>query len=158
MDQPQMRHRKRRFRLDESRAESLTPSAEAPPTSCVGSLRRDLIENWDKTKRGGVSGGRVQASGTCRPDLSPFPQGIPRVFLTRFLKGDDQCQWHTPERRADVSCLLSWQLPSQWARFGLAGRAFLVSGWNILFSTKLNLATLAGRESFKQVYDLQRGI
>jgi hypothetical protein len=81
---------------------------------------------------------------------SPLSPRIPRLFLTRFLKDNDQCQCDAPERRADVRCFpflatavtmgkgLDWQ----------AGQ-FLVSGWNILFSTKLDLATLAGRESFK---------
>lgn len=42
MVQPHMRHRKRRFKLGDSRAVSRTTGASAPLTM----LRRDLIENW----------------------------------------------------------------------------------------------------------------
>jgi hypothetical protein len=56
MVQPQMRHRKRRFKRGESRAVSSTPGAECASDESCQMLRRDLVENWDKTKREEVSG------------------------------------------------------------------------------------------------------
>jgi hypothetical protein len=125
MVQPQIRHRKRRFKLDESRAVSSTPGAEPASDETCQMLKRDLIETWDKTKRGELGGEKDLSEWHVQFSNLLFPQGSSN---TRFLRVGGQCKCDDLGGRADVSCLLPWQLPSHLSRLGLAGRTFSCFG------------------------------
>ncbi len=159
MDQPRVRHQKRTFRLGGSRAVSSTLGAENWSDMSCQMLRRGLIETWDQTKREVASGFKGLKRGHVQTQPLPL---LPRMLEALPSPGFSKATINAMQRprkksRCEMFAFLATAVTLLKVGIG-APDNFFVSGWNILFSTKLKLATTWLASILRTVFDVQKRI